>query len=95
MLELHGERELALEQLGLLRTCAMVPMVLLRCSDFPRRRQGHPAMCVGFAQPLLSKGAAITGYQGEQRSPDSPGTTGTEPGACVRHFRKNTGFVKC
>lgn len=91
---LPGERELALGQLGLLLTCAMVPGVLLLCSDLPRRWQGHPTACLGFVEPLLSKGALITGYQSEQRSPGSPVTPGTEPGGCAWHFRKNTqGFL--
>lgn len=89
MLVLPREKELALRQLGLLWTCAVVCRVLLLCSDFPRRWQGHSTVCLGFVEPLLSKGALITGYQSEQRSPGSPVTPGTKPGGCARHFRKN------
>lgn len=90
MLVLLRERELTLGQLGLLSTCPMVPRVLLLCPDFPRRWQGHPTARLGFVEPLLSKGALITGYQSEQRSPGSPVTPGTEPGGRARCFRKNT-----
>lgn len=62
----------------------------LLCSDFTRRCQGHPTVCLGFVELLLSKGALITGYQSEQRSPGNPVTPGTEPGGCARHFGENT-----